>query len=206
MKIFMVTALRPKALGPSDHSTRKHVDHTTTRAVLHVLQRACTVLGCKSADLHSDLGRVRRKATGAPRRRRARASRFQMKANNTAIPLFFVSAPTNTLLHGWQTTGPATIPRQRNRTTYQASCISWHNKSRATWQLNATLASSKSSKKRDTFSPHQFSPITCKARLSTLCENRTKKGLHLRTTIRRRRPNTGLFGQPCLHMSLKAGD
>ena len=39
---------------------------------------------------------------------------------------------------------------------YQASRISWHNISRAMWQLNATLASPQSSKKREILSPSPF--------------------------------------------------
>ena len=48
------------------------------------------------------------------------------------------------------------------------SCISWHKRSRARWQLRATRASSQSSRKRETMSPDQFCPITSRARLSTL--------------------------------------
>ena len=53
--------------------------------------------------------------------------------------------------------------------SYQASCISWHNIFKATWQLKATLASSQSTGGKDTFSPDQLSPLTCKVKLSTLC-------------------------------------
>ena len=42
MGILFVTVLRSRLLGPSDHSTCKHVDDNTTRTMLHVLQRACT--------------------------------------------------------------------------------------------------------------------------------------------------------------------
>ena len=74
--------------------------------------------------------------------------------------------------------------------------------SRATWQLNVTPASSQSARKRDTFSPDQFSPITRKARLSTLCsrksdEERPSHSDHDAPSL----SQSGLFGQPYLHMS-----
>ena len=47
--------------------------------------------------------------------------------------------------------------------------------SRATWQLNATCASSQSSRWRETISPDQFCPMTSGARLSTLCPRSSKE-------------------------------
>ena len=58
---------------------------------------------------------------------------------------------------------------RQQQTSHHASCISWHNISRAMRQLKATDASSQSPRKRDIFSPDQFCPITFRARLSTLC-------------------------------------
>ena len=56
--------------------------------------------------------------------------------------------------------------------SFRASCTSWHI-SRAMWQLKATLASSQSSRKRNTLSPDQCSPMTCRARLSTMCSRKS---------------------------------
>ena len=50
---------------------------------------------------------------------------------------------------------------------YKASCISWHNISRAMWQLKATFTSSQSSRKRD-LQPDWSRPVASGARLSTL--------------------------------------
>ena len=89
----------------------------------------------------------------------------------------------------------------------QASCISWHNESRAMWQLKATLARSQSARKRDTYSPDPFCPVTLIARLSSLCsrtsdEERPSLSDHHSPSLSQSR----LFKQPCLHMSPKSGD
>ena len=56
----------------------------------------------------------------------------------------------------------------------------------AIWPLKTTLASSQSSRNRDTFSD-QCCP-TFNARGSTLCSRQSRRGLHFRTIIRHRSP------------------
>ena len=52
--------------------------------------------------------------------------------------------------------------------TLSTSCNSWHNMSRATWQLKATFATSQSCRKRAIVSPHPCSPTTNNTSLPTL--------------------------------------
>ena len=64
---------------------------------------------------------------------------------------------------------PSTVKARLALLWQQASCISWHNESRAMWQLKATLARSQTARKRDTYSLDPFCPVTLIASLSSLC-------------------------------------
>ena len=55
--------------------------------------------------------------------------------------------------------------------TGRASCISWHNITRAMWQLNATLATSQFSGREKSFHLTGLAPTTFRARLTALCSH-----------------------------------
>ena len=88
--------------------------------------------------------------------------------------------------------------------TYQASCISWHNISMAMWQLNATLASSQSSRKREreTLSSGPYYPMTSSAPLHTLFSRETlDETLSSSDQASSSLSHIGPLGQPNLHVS-----
>ena len=74
----------------------------------------------------------------------------------------------------------------------QVSCISWHSRSRAMWQLSATFANSQSCRKREILSP---GPCTCNASCSCcLYETRWKTHFRLPTKLRLHSPPWTLWG------------
>ena len=81
---------------------------------------------------------------------------------------------------------------------YQTSCISWHNMSRATWQLNSTSASSQCCKKREILSPSPDDPMTGSASLHTLSSPETLEETHFRllTKLRPHSPTLDSLGSP----------
>ena len=63
---------------------------------------------------------------------------------------------------------PAQAQKPNQPRLLSTSCNSWHNMSRAMWQLDATFATSQSCRKREILSPDPRSPVTHDASLPTL--------------------------------------
>ena len=85
-----------------------------------------------------------------------------------------------------------------------ASLISWQRRSMVMWLLKATLPSSQSSRKSATTSLDQPCPMTSIAWHSSLFSYTSQPrevSLAEQELI-----HSGLFGQPCLHMSPKSGN